>query len=224
MWQRLIPDLSTRHTVITLDLPGHGKSAVLSETHSMELMAEVVKALLNHLNICKAIFIGHSMGGYVVLAFAELYETVVSKLVLLNSTPAADSPERKLNRERALDLIPRNPEAFIRMAIRNLFAEKSRDNFSEEIKQLQMEALRFPVSGIMAAIRGMKSRKDRTEVLKKFKGDKYMICGKEDPIVPILESEKLGKATNTTVKIVDGGHMLLAENHVEIVKIMCFIE
>jgi len=224
IWERLIPELTAKHTVITIDLPGHGKSAVVSEEHSMELMAEVVKAVLDYLNIDSAILIGHSMGGYVALAFTELFEASVDKLVLLNSTSASDSPERKLNRERALDLIPQNPIVFINMAIRNLFAERSRTRYSEEIKQLQTDALGFPVAGIMAAIRGMKIRKDRTAVLKNFKGDKIIICGKEDPIVPINESRRLGKTTNSTVIILDGGHVLLAENRTEIVQIMLFIE
>ena len=79
MWKSLIPQLSKNKFVITIDFPGHGKSGVISEIHTMELMAEVVNELLLHLQISSATFIGHSMGGYVSLAFTELFPEKVER-------------------------------------------------------------------------------------------------------------------------------------------------
>ena len=121
MWKKLIPEFSKNNFLVTIDFPGHGKSGVISETHSMELMAEVVHELLKELNIASATFIGHSMGGYVALAYAELYEKEAEKLILLNSTPQADSEERKENRDRSIEIVGKVPEAYISMAIGNLF-------------------------------------------------------------------------------------------------------
>ena len=85
MWKPLLPQLSKNNTIITIDFPGHGKSGVISEIHSMELMAEVVDQLLQHLQISSATFIGHSMGGYVTLAYAEIYPHKIEKIILLNN-------------------------------------------------------------------------------------------------------------------------------------------
>lgn len=224
MWQRLISEFNSEYTFICIDLPGHGKSEVVALEHSMELMAEIVHALLTHLNIESANFIGHSMGGYVLLAFLELYPSKVSNLILLNSTPFADSADRSLNRERALELIPKNPNLFITSAINNLFVENGRSQFSKDIEQLQSEARNFPIDGIMAMIRGMKNRPDRVGVLKKFNGQKLLACGDKDTIIPISESKAAASTTNSSLKIVNASHMILIENWSEFVKIMHFID
>ncbi len=223
-WNTLIPGLLKKNKVVTIDLLGHGKSGCISEIHTMELMAEVINFVLKELNIQSANFIGHSMGGYVALAFAEKYESKIDKLVLLNSTPAPDSLSRKKNRESALVVINKNPSVFLTIAIKNLFAEKTQKEFETEIKKLNNEASLFPVEGITAAIKGMKNRKDRTSLLKNFRGEKYMICGTEDPILPFSELKQLAFKSETTFKKVKSGHMSLTENIEEIVKIMYFID
>lgn len=212
MWKPLIPQLSESNFAITIDLPGHGKSSVISETHSMELMAEVVNEMMQKLEIASATFVGHSMGGYVALAYTEMFSDNVEKLILLNSTPTADTEERKENRDRALKVIDQNPQAYISMAIGNLFAESSREKFATEIEALKTEAYSFPREGIKAAIRGMRDRKDRTEVLTDFKKGKYTILAEEDPILPILEAKKIAEQCGCSVKIIEGGHMSLIEN------------
>jgi len=223
MWKPLILQLSYNSTVVTIDFPGHGKSAIISEIHTMELMAEVVDELLKHLQIPSATFIGHSMGGYVVLAYAEMFIEKVEKLILLNSTPVADSEEKKENRNRALQVIDQNPQAYINMAIGNLFAENSREKFSSEIKALKAEASSFPAEGIKAAIKGMRDRKERTEVLKNFTNPKYMVLAEEDSILPLLETKLVAENCNVSLKIIKGGHMSLIENQEIIGKFLHFI-
>jgi len=94
-----------KNRVITIDLLGHGNSECLGYIHSMEDNADMIHEILSELRIRKAIFVGHSMGGYVALAFAELYPETVKGIVLLNSTSRADSEERKLNRDRAIKVV-----------------------------------------------------------------------------------------------------------------------
>lgn len=212
MWKPLLPELSKNNLVITLDFPGHGKSDVIAEIHSMKLMAEVVNELLEQLKIESATFIGHSMGGYITMAFAVLFPEKIQKLVLLNSTPAADNEERKENRNRALRVIDKNPSAFISMAITNLFAETSREKFSSEIDSLKKEANSFPLDGIKAAIKGMRDRKDRTEILKSFGKEKYSILSANDPLLLIEETKSLAESCNTKVITIGGGHHSTYEN------------
>lgn len=223
MWQAFVPLFSETHTVITLDLPGHAQSGCIAETHTMELMADVVSHVLESNHIECATFIGHSMGGYVTLAIADKYESLVHKIILLNSTSEGDSPERIINRNRAIRLVEQNKETFVRMAIGNLFTENTRLQAASEIERLKNEAITFPKKGIQAALRGMRDRKDRTHVLTSFNRDKYLIAGLEDLLIPINTIEVLSEKTRTNLKIMTGGHMLLAENWREIVKYLHFI-
>ncbi len=112
------------------------------------------------LRIRKAAFVGHSMGGYVALAFAELYPSTVKSLVLQNSTSKADSEERKTNRDRAIKAVKKDYTTFIRLSIANLFSEENRGKMISEIEKVKTEALKTPLQGIVASLEGMKIRKD----------------------------------------------------------------
>jgi len=101
MWNHLIPDLQKTHRVIAVDLLGHGQTGCLGYVHSMELMAETVEAVLNHLNIEEKTLVGHSMGGYVALAIAEKNPDSIRGLCLMNSTYLPDNDERRILRTRA---------------------------------------------------------------------------------------------------------------------------
>lgn len=224
IWNELAPLLTKKHQVIVIDLPGHGKSGTIAETHTMELMAEVVNFILVENKINKVSFIGHSMGGYISLAFVEKFPTKVDSLVLLNSTSEEDSPDRKINRDRAVKIIKHNKEVFIKMAIRSLFPEIQQKKYQNFINDLSKNAISFSTEGIIASIKGMKVRKDRTSILKSFKGEKYMISGKEDPVIPFSSSKKVAKLSQTKLLKVSSGHMSINENIDEIVKIMHFID
>jgi len=126
IWKPFVEELSKNRQVIAIDLPGHGLSGNIDDIHTMELMADAVQHILLHLSVDKASFLGHSMGGYVSLAFYEKFPTMTKGLVLLNSTPEADSDEKKKNRERSISLLKRNKKAFVSMAISNLLSEKNK--------------------------------------------------------------------------------------------------
>lgn len=76
MWDGLIEDFEKLGSVVRIDLPGHGQSGNFSEVHSMEDMADVVHEVIRVLGLNKPVVLGHSMGGYVALAYAELYENI----------------------------------------------------------------------------------------------------------------------------------------------------
>ena len=84
MWAPIIEEFKHKRTIISIDLPGHGQSGVISDTHSMEAMATVVLGILQEHDFESVAVIGHSMGGYVALAMAEKHPNLVSKLILLN--------------------------------------------------------------------------------------------------------------------------------------------
>lgn len=212
MWESLVPILSEEKNIVVIDLPGLGESGVISNTHPMELMATVVNDILDHLKISSAAFVGHSMGGYVTMALTEKYPEKVDKIVLLNSTPIADTPERKKNRDRALKIMDRSPHAYISMAIANWAGESSREQFSEAIENSKTLAYSFPVEGIKAALQGMKERKDRTYILKNFPRPKYILLGEDDPIIPLEETLILAHECGVNTKVIAGGHLSTLEN------------
>ncbi|AUP79818.1 alpha/beta fold hydrolase [Flavivirga eckloniae] len=225
MWDAFIPTLSKKNRVICIDLLGHGKTDCLGYIHTMELMAEMVEAVLKHLKIRRSTFIGHSMGGYVSLAFAEKNPDALKGLCLMNSTASADSPEKKKNRDRAIVAVKQNHKAFIRMGISNLFRPKNRTIFSEKIKLLKKEALKTPLQGIVAALEGMKIREDREVLLHFTPFKKMLIVSKRDPVLDY--DALISQAKNSDVKLVEfpDGHMSFIENESDSLQsIMHFIE
>ncbi len=224
MWEPFLSVLSENHTVITIDLPGHGKSDCIGYIHTMEMMAEIVEAVLRKENIKEAKIMGHSLGGYVAMAFAERYPEICNGIVLLNSTPKEDSPERKINRDRTVALVKKHKEAFLSMAITNLFAEENKEKFAEKIKALKKDALKMKTQGIIASLEGMKLRKDRTHILKQFSKPKIIIAGTKDPIMPFEEIKTLALSCKCNFYAQDGGHMSTIENKDEMLNIMHFIE
>jgi pimeloyl-ACP methyl ester carboxylesterase len=220
MWNEYIDLFSEKYRVIAIDLLGHGKSDSLGYVHSMEENANVVHEVLEHLNIPKAIIVGHSMGGYVGLAFAELYPENISKLVLLNSTSKEDSHEKKINRNRAIKAVKQNYVNFVSLAIANLFSENNRTRLADEIEKVRDQALKTPLQGIIASLEGMKIRKDREKLLHKNLFPVLLILGKKDPVLNYEES--ILQIEDTTAELVsfEDGHMSSIENKEELKPIL----
>jgi pimeloyl-ACP methyl ester carboxylesterase len=93
VWDGFVKRLSSRFKVISIDLPGHGLSSVYGEIHTMEFLATAVKELTDSLNLKKIFLTGHSLGGYVTLAFLEFFPEYLSGYCLFHSQPFADSEE-----------------------------------------------------------------------------------------------------------------------------------
>ena len=212
MWDFYVPELAKKNRVISIDLLGHGATECLGYVHTMEDNADVVHAVLSELRIRKAIFVGHSMGGYVALAFAELYPDTVKGLVLLNSTAKADSTERKKNRDRAIKAVKQSFVNFISLSIANLFSESNRERLATVIEKVKTEALQTPLQGIVASLEGMKIRQDREVILHLTPYPKLLILGEKDPVLNYEETKE--QIENTTVKLVTfpDGHMSHIEN------------
>jgi len=212
MWQYLAPVLATKYRVITIDLLGHGNTDCLGYVHTMEDQADMVHHVLHELKIRKSVLIGHSMGGYVALAFAELYPDNVKGLVLLNSTSRADSDERKLNRDRAIAAVKQNYTAFVRMSIANLFSEDNREKLTETIENVKLEALKTPLQGIVAALEGMKIRNDREVLLHFGPYPIALILGKKDGVLPYDDNVTQVENTRVQLTTFPDGHMSHLEN------------
>jgi len=208
MWEIFTENFPKKYRIITVDLLGHGKSECLGYVHTMEEMAAAVKTVLKTLNVKRCSLVGHSMGGYVALAFTEAYPDMVKSLTLFHSTARADSEAKKLDRDRAIATVKANASLFIKTAIPNLFAPDLRLALATEIEKLIEKALLLSPRGIVAALEGMKNRLDREVLLHFGPCPVLFIAGKQDPVLKFddLEEQMLGEKV-THKLVTESGHM-----------------
>tara|TARA_R110002049_G_scaffold56399_5_gene155562 strand:- start:13255 stop:14031 length:777 start_codon:yes stop_codon:yes gene_type:complete len=218
MWHKITPELSKRNRIITIDLLGHGKSDCLGYMHSMEVFAETINAVLKHLRIRKCILIGHSLGGYVALAFAEKNPQKVKGLCLMNSTSNEDDDERKTLRLRANKMIQNNFTNMVRMSFANLFGEKSKTLHKDEMETSLKEALQTPIQGYIAAQEGMRIRPNRNNILTENSFKKLIIIGEKDPVLNFEISLAEAKKTTSEFVVFPNGHMSHIENKEELIE------
>lgn len=210
-------DLSKLARVITLDLPGHGLSELKIRTFSMEDMAEAVNKLAEHLQLKKINIIGHSMGGYVALAYAEKYKNTLASFSLFHSSPNADTEEKKANRKREIELIIQGKKELIcKTNIPNTFSNKNLDKFAPEIEHVTQIACKTPNKGIIVALEAMMNRPDRNHVLKALDIPKISVMGKEDNFIPLNVAQEIAKINKLTPFVLENsGHMGFIEQRQE---------
>jgi pimeloyl-ACP methyl ester carboxylesterase len=212
VWKDHFSRLSKHFRVIAIDMPGHGASDCIGYLHSMELMAEAVSAVLKACNIRKVVLVGHSMGAYVALAFAELFPDAVLGLLMINSTAKGDSPQRKQSREQLIELVKKDRKRAVDLLIPTFFNLRKR-NTHWKIKAYRTLAEYCSERGILASIEGIKNRKER-EIILKFAPFPYaIIAGEADTLLPeasLMQQARLGEK-GYYVLLEDSGHMSLLD-------------
>ena len=220
IWQAISRKLSSTFRVVRIDLPGHGNSDCFGYVHSVELMAEATEKVLRDLNIRKCVMLGHSMGGYVTLAFAKKHITRLKGLILFQSTPLADSEEKKADRERIAKIIPGKKEAFIKEALPALFHPDSLQKNPEILQTLEKISLNTSKRGMIAATRGMKNRPDSLEFLQTISLPVFFIMGMNDKVLPVNPHAELWKqiSNGELYLLPNCGHIGMLENEQESIK------
>lgn len=207
MWSNFIKNAPQNFQFILPDLPGHGASDIWDHKHTMDMMAGLVERILSHRKIDeKVLWIGHSMGGYVGLAFAEIFPEKIDGLCLFHSQAHPDSDEKKRDRLRAVEALRLGREKFITESIQNLFAPYNRDRLSDEIRGAAKIAETMPTEGITAALLGMRERANRVELFKSM-SKSMTIIGLDDPVIPAERELQLYKNSNVKIKPLSCGHM-----------------
>ena len=214
IWEGLTTLLRDNYRVISLDIPGHGISEVKGEIHTMEFLADVVAGAMNELGVSSGTIIGHSMGGYVALTFAERHPQMVDRLVLLHSSPNADTELKKSNRDREIELILSGKKDLLAKLTPSLgFAEKNRVRFKNHINNLSDQIIMTEPEGAVALLRGMAVRKDQNDVMLKLNKPELFIFGRLDDYIP--EAAALEMAQNQpqakVVWLENSAHMGLVE-------------
>ena len=219
IWQDISQILSIRYRVICIDLLGHGKTENVGYVHIMTEQAQMVKAVLKHLRLRKVVITGHSMGGYIAMAFAKLYPQNIKGVCLLNSTFLADAPDKISDRDKTIALVKKNPKTIIKMAIPGLFAEDTRDFFKLAIENILTEALKTSKQGIIAALEGMKIRENLTDTFKSGDFKKMVFIGQHDVAIKTKPLKKiLSNISDVNVVLLSGGHMGFIENKEDVIE------
>lgn len=220
-WERVIPMLSKTHRVIAPALRGHGMSSAVSGPFTIDDMAEDIKFLLDRLQISKVNMFGHSLGGYVTLAFAEHYPKILSSFGLVHSTAFQDSEEAKEGRLRNIDLICENGiEPLINNLVPKLFSPEIDKELDEEVKFVKEIGLNTSVTGAKGALRAMRERPDRRKILVESTIPILLIAGSDDQLIPV---EKVFSDDSPFIKkmIMNGvGHLGMIEHPEEMKNII----
>ena len=207
IWDEMEAHLSKDFTLIKIDLPGHGKSKVYQEIHTVELMAEKVKEVIDFLKLEKINLLGHSLGGYVSLAFSEKFPEILESMTLFFSTTVADDQEKKAIRRRSIAVIDENFETFVKTSIPNLFSNNEKDILEGKIELAKNIAKSTDKEGVKAAQLGMAERPDRTEILETLDTKILIIAGKYDNAVKTENLLKIiPEKTNIKTYVLDCGH------------------
>ena len=213
IWNDYSERLSERYHVICPDLPGHGKSSNFGYCHTMEFMAEAVMAILKEHKIRRFHLIGHSMGGYVSMAIAEKFPDNIRGICMFHSTSDSDSEQKKKERLKVIKVVQKKKDFFIGESIPNLF-NTSFKPYKKEIAVISKMARAMTIQGIIAAIEGMRIRKNREIVMKFAPYPVLYLIGKKDNILPHkkLMEESLLNPNSEYVLMENCGHMGFAED------------
>ncbi len=209
VWDEFSVKLARHFRIIVIDLPGFGQTPCIGYIHSMELMARCVKAVMDSLGLRKYILTGHSMGGYVSLAFAEFFNDNLAGLCLFHSTSLPDSAEKKQDRDRVIEIVKKDTRHYVNEMIPTLFAAENIRYYKEDIRDLKHIAHGVSQQGIINALEGMKERPKRDWILQNARYPVLFIIGKKDVVVPfesMLKQAELVKQASILF-LEESGHM-----------------
>lgn len=213
IWKEFIDMLSSEFTVIAIDLPGHGRSGMMAETHTIPMMADAVMAVCSFLSVDSFLICGHSMGGYIALELAERMPLKVSGLVLFHSHAAPDDEKARENRERTINIVKLNHSGFIHQFVGELFAETNREVLAPTIEKMRNRAASTSPKAIVAALEGMKLRSGAIEFLSQTNVPVYFVIGRQDsrmPYTKVMAQVMLCKHAEILL-LQDVGHMGFVE-------------
>lgn len=207
MWQPLKRYLPKTYRLICIDLFGHGSSGGIGYIYRMEEMAKALEAVLKELKLRKVHLVGHSMGGYVALAFAERNPDHLRSLALVHSTARADWPEKQRDRDRAVAVVKRDCRGFIQHAVPMLFSEKARRNNHKAIARLTTHAISMEAGAVAATLEGMKIREDREAILHFVPYPILILAGINDTVIRAHDLEEQMQADFVTGVWFSTSHM-----------------
>jgi len=214
IFQHQITALEDKYTVLVPHLPGIGLSDFNAAIVSIADMALAINAILLHENIETCVMLGHSMGGYITLAFADKFPKKITGFALIHSSALADNEEKKESRTKAIALMQEHGgAAFLRNTIPNLFSKESKKDREAAIDNLINTATNFATETLQHFYKLMINRPDRQQVLTNADVPVLFIIGEEDAAVllkDVMPQTKMPKIAYITI-LENVGHMGMLE-------------
>jgi len=208
-WNEAASLLEPDFDLIIPDLRGMGQSDAVDKTYTVTDLASDIAGLLDHLKIQKAFIAGHSMGGYVALAFARAYPNRVRGLGIISSQVLADSSERKKGRyQTAKDVQEKGISVVVDSMTTKLSADARIQSFVREVMQRQKPA------GIIGSVKAMAERDDSSDLFKSFKFSVVIIHGDADALIPVERGREMKAALPSAhyAELKGAGHMAMMES------------
>ena len=185
IWNGFAEKLASEFRVISIDLPGSGLSDIYGEVHTMEFMAQTVQELIKSLGLKKIFLTGHSLGGYVALAFLEIFHDYLSGYCLFHSQPFPDTPAALEKRRREIEIVKMGKKNLIYPDnVTRMFATSNLETYSSALQRSKDIASQIPGEGIIAVLNGMMMRPSRVSIMEKGRVSCLWILGSMDNYIP----------------------------------------
>jgi 3-oxoadipate enol-lactonase len=206
LWNEQVSALGNSYRVITPDLRGLGESDASQGPATMNGMAQDVAALLDHLEISRAVVGGLSMGGYVALAFYKEFPSRVRSLILADTRAPADTEEGKQTRhQQAEKALAEGMAGIADSMLPKLLTPETVSKRPDLVKRVRDMMLKTKPEGAAGALLGMAEREDQTALLSQISCPTLILVGREDPITPVADSEKMHRE-------IAGSRLVVIEN------------
>ncbi|KRE32586.1 alpha/beta fold hydrolase [Paenibacillus sp. Soil522] len=218
-WEQVVEELEQSVRIIAPDARGHGRSSAPGEEiFTMEMYAEDVAHMLISLQIHNAVLLGHSLGGYITLAFAEKYAKKLSGFGLIHSTALEDSEAAKENRDKAVAALEQNGiEPFVDGLIPKLFAPANVEALSDEVERGKQIGYGTSLQGAVSTARGMKARVNRAHVIERSELPVLLVAGASDKVIPMESAFAAANDLTVKVELDSAGHMGMIEQPKELI-------
>jgi pimeloyl-ACP methyl ester carboxylesterase len=208
IWDNLDAVLNEYFTIIRPNL------SLFTSCLSVEEYADELHRYLTNVTISKFTLIGHSMGGYISLAFAEKYPEMLEGFGLFHSTAFADDEAKKHQRNQTIDLLNNHgTEAFVKNTASNMFGERFKELFPEKLKSHIQRFGKLPAQSLISGITAMRNRPDRTSVLAAMPFPVLFIIGMQDKLIPFESCISLSEYPRQSYPFIlaEAGHMGMVE-------------
>lgn len=209
MWSKQVEAFQANHCVIAPDLRGQGESGGTEGSIPMTLFAEDLHALVQHLHLGPIVLVGHSMGGYVALAFAKAHPEALRGLVLVSTKAGADFPEMADERRALAEQVRKEgtSELVASLAPRMISAKNTDAGMAMAVRNFMTPT---KPEGVIGALLGMAERPDAEAWLGDIRVPTLVITGLDDIIIPPHESEALTSAIpGAELKLISrAGHLV----------------
>lgn len=190
LWSQFIRPFTINYRVLTPDLPGFGRSPLLTTPFTIDQIGDSIAVWLLEQGVERPLVVGHSLGGYVAMSLLARHSALLAGVCLFHSTPRPDSTERKNVRNKVIQFVQDHGVApFIETFVPGLFLDKN----NPEIEATRRRAMSTPKASLLAYAEAMRDRPDRSETYSCTPLPALLVGGESDSLIPIEDLKSIAK-------------------------------